>query len=95
MKNTNNNPNAFQHKRQCKGNGFKAQKIQVFEAFKRIPSTMLMVSIETGILRANICRFVAKWRLENRIALIEYKKCKISKHKAGYYLTKTETLTKS
>ncbi|RTL47769.1 MAG: hypothetical protein EKK39_13340 [Sphingobacteriales bacterium] len=46
------------HKRQSKDKHFEAQMTQVFAAFKRQPSTMLMVSIETGILRANIHEFI-------------------------------------
>ena len=87
MKNTNNNPNAFQHKRQDKDKHFQQQRIRVFKAFQNNPKTMLMVAIETGILRANICRFIAKWQKENKIHLVEKRLCKISKHRAGYYST--------
>jgi hypothetical protein len=66
---------------------FEAQQKRVFAAFSRKPSTMLMVAIETGILRANICRYVAEWRKEYRIFLLGVSLCKISKHRAGYYST--------
>lgn len=48
---------------------------------------MLMVSIETGVLRANICRYVAEWGRKNRIGLVSYGICPISKYMAGYYTT--------
>ena len=52
-----------------KGNQFQAQMQRVFAALYRQPKTMLMVSIETGILRANLCRYVAEWEKENRICI--------------------------
>ncbi len=87
MRNTTNNPNAFQHKRQGKDTKFQTQRIKVFKAFQASPKTMLMVAIETGILRANICRFIAKWRWQDRIRIVSTGFCKISKHRAGYYST--------
>lgn len=62
MVKTLNTPSNSLHKRQGKDKHFEVQMKRVFAAFKRKPSTMLMVSIETGILRANICRYVAKWQ---------------------------------
>lgn len=75
------------HKRQDEDTHFEVQMKRVFAAFQRKPSTMLMVSIETGILRANICRYVAKWQKHNRIQRIETGICEISKHRSGYYST--------
>ena len=72
---------------QDKDNHFETQMKRVFEAFKRKPSTMLMVSFETGILRANLCRYVAKWEKENRICIARKGICPISKHRAGFYTT--------
>jgi len=74
---------------QNKDKHFEAQQIKVFEAFGRQPSTMLMVSIETGILRANICRYVSEWKKSKRIVLLGEGICRISKHRAGYYSTET------
>ena len=45
----------------CKDKKVVGQMTKVFKAFYSHPKTMLMVSIETGILRANICRYVAFW----------------------------------
>ena len=58
---------------------------KVFAAFKRKPSTMLMVSIETGIFRANICRYIAEWQKQGKIQLVKKGDCPISKHRAGFY----------
>jgi hypothetical protein len=87
MVKTLNTPSNSLHKRQGKDKHFEAQMKRVFAAFKRKPSTMLMVSIETGILRANICRYVAKWQKSNSIHLLKQGLCKVSKHRAGYYTT--------
>lgn len=76
-----------------KDNHFQAQMIRVFEAFNRKPSTMLMISIETGILRANICRYVAKWQKREDIHLVRKSICPISKHMAGYYSPDTNLFT--
>lgn len=82
-----NNPLNSQHKRQGKGKYFEVQMKRVFAAIYRQPKTMLMVSIETGILRANICRYVAEWEKENRICIVRKGICPISKHRAGFYTT--------
>ncbi|MET3730702.1 hypothetical protein [Moheibacter stercoris] len=70
-----------------KGKHFQAQMKRVFVALYRQPKTMLMVSIETGILRANICRYVAEWEKENLICIVRKGICPISKHRAGFYTT--------
>ncbi len=90
-----NSPKIFSYKGQRKGkdNHFRSQMERVFEAFKRNPSTMLMVSIETGILRANLCRYVAKWQKQGRIHLLRQGLCKVSKYRAGYYTTDTKYFT--
>lgn len=72
---------------------FQAQMTRVFLAFNRKPSTMLMISIETGILRANICRYVAKWQKREDIHLLRRSICPISKHMAGYYSTDANLFT--
>lgn len=79
----------------CKDKHFEAQMTKVFSAFKRKPSTMLMVSVETGILRANICRYVAKWQKRDKIHLINQGFCPITKHRAGYYTTDTNLFSQT
>lgn len=59
----------------------------VFRAFQKAPKTMLMVSAETGILRANICRYVANWCQENKIRVVKTGLCKISNRRANYLST--------
>jgi hypothetical protein len=93
MVKTLNTPSNSLHKRQGKDKHFEVQMKRVFAAFKRKPSTMLMVSIETGILRANICRYVAEWQKSNSIHLLKQGLCKVSKHRAGYYTTDTNLFT--
>lgn len=66
---------------------FKAQMKRVFKAFSEKPKTMLQVSIETDVLRANICRYVAEWRKIDKIGVSFYGACPLSKHKAGFYTT--------
>ena len=87
-----NSPKSF-GKGQGKSTHFQAQMKRVFTALYRQPKTMLMVSIETGILRANICRYVAEWEKENRICIVRKGICPISKHRAGYYSTDTNLFT--
>jgi hypothetical protein len=84
-----NTPSNSLNKIQIKDKHFEAQMKRVFAAFKCRPSTMLMVSIETGILRANICRYVAEWKKQGSILLLKQGLCKVSKHRAGYYTTDT------
>jgi len=74
-------------KKQGKDKHFQAQMTKVFKAFSKRPKTMLMVSIETNILRANICRYVAKWREQNRIEIVKTGFCIVSKHRAEYLTT--------
>lgn len=85
-----NSPKVFSHKGQGKSTHFQAQMKRVFAALYRQPKTMLMVSIETGTLRANICRYVAEWEKENRICIVRKGICPISKHRAGFYTTNPE-----
>jgi hypothetical protein len=93
MQEHNITPNFLSNKDGDKGKHFEVQMKRVFAAFNRKPSTMLMVSIETGILRANICRYVAKWQKSNSIHLLKQGLCKVSKHRAGYYSTDTNLFT--
>jgi len=94
MLRTLNTPDNSLHKGQCEDRHFEVQMTRVFAAFKRKPSTMLMVSIETGILRANICRYVAEWQRRGSIQLFKQGHCEVSKHRAGYYTTDTNLFIK-
>ena len=90
MENNHRTAPNFLHNRQDKSTHFQAQMKRVFAALYRQPKTMLMVSIETGILRANICRYVAEWEKENRICIVRKGICPISKHRAEFYTTNPE-----
>lgn len=64
---------------------------KVYKAFhSSTPKTMLQVATETGILRANICRYVASFQKDNKIWLVKKGICSISKCRAGFYTTKVE-----
>tara|TARA_R110002096_G_scaffold114977_4_gene249149 strand:- start:1637 stop:1951 length:315 start_codon:yes stop_codon:yes gene_type:complete len=78
------------HKGQDKSTHCQAQKKRVFEALYRQHKTILMVFVETGILRANICRYVAQWEKQNCIRIVRKGICPISKHRAGFYTVKPE-----
>jgi len=69
---------------------FKVQRIIVLKAFSKYPKTMLQVSKETGIYRANICRYISGFKKRNTIKLIRFGICPISKHRAGFYYTGKE-----
>ncbi len=73
---------------------FATQKKRAFAAFFRRPKTMLMVSVETGILRANLCRYIAEWQRQGHIAIITKGICPISKHRAGFYSTNPDMFLK-
>lgn len=62
------------------------QMAKVYKAFST-PKTMLMAAKDTGIERANICRFCAHWKESNKLELKFKSICEISKHRAGYYVT--------
>ena len=74
-------------KGQGKDKHFQAQTQRVFAALYRQPKTMLMVEVETGVMRSNITRYVAKWRKESRIKTIRKGICPISKSTGVQFLT--------
>lgn len=69
---------------------FTGQKKRVYKAFSERPKTMLQVAQETNILRANLCRYIAKWKKQNKIELVKFGICPITKHRAGFYYTGKE-----
>lgn len=69
---------------------FAGQTKRVYKAFSERPKTMLEVATETNILRANLCRYIAKWKKQNRIELVKFGICPITKHRAGFYSTRKE-----
>ena len=71
----------------------RTQKERVAAAFYDRPKTMLMVAIETGIMRASICRYVAKLRQHDNIFLVKKGICEVSKYPGvGYYTTNPDLM---
>lgn len=74
------------------------KKLAWDEQFKRLDIafnsgsfTMKTVSINLRIDRANICRYIAKRRKENRIYLVKYGICPITKtNGVGFYTSNLE-----
>lgn len=66
---------------------FRAQYQIVYQSFKECPKTMLDVSLETGILRANICRYVADMENKGVIQLLYKSEDEHTRFTAGYYTT--------
>lgn len=65
----------------------KAQMMRVFDCFMERPKTMLEVSLETGILRANICRYVAGFRKAGLIQVHHHGIDAITKCPAAFLTT--------
>ncbi len=63
------------------------QLAATFETFFQAPATMLQVAKLTDIERANICRYVARFRKQGSIAVVKKGYCPITQHMAGYYTT--------
>ncbi len=75
------------HQDRCKDMDFRTQYQIVYQSFKECPKTMLDVSLETGILRANICRYVADMENKGVIQLLYKSEDEHTKFTAGYYTT--------
>lgn len=76
-----------QRAKDTKKQDYKAQMDRVYKAFNKKPKTMLQASKEADVRRANICRYVAKWRKADKIGVAKYGICPVSKHRAGFYTT--------
>ena len=92
MKNTNYNPNAFQHKRQDKDKDFRTQQQTIFHYLQEHLVTASMVSDATGIPHKNICRYKRDLEKSGRLWEIEKKLCKKTGFKA-WYLTTNPNIT--
>ena len=66
---------------------FRTQYQIVYQSFKEQPKTMLDVFLETGILRANICRYVADMECKGLIQMLYKMDDAHTRCKAGYYTT--------
>lgn len=71
-----------------KGKYFFRQFQIVYHAFSEYPKTMMMVEVDTGIMRSNITRYVAKMKRDGIIRLIRKGICPITKmSNVGFYIT--------
>jgi hypothetical protein len=82
-----NSANVSLGKGQAEDTQLVAQMKRVFEAFYSQPKTMLMVSVETGVMRSNICWYAREWKEQNSIKIIRLGICPISKREGVQYLT--------
>lgn len=85
----NNQPNSPKSFRQDKGKDtyFQAQRKKIFVSLYKQPKTMLMVSVETGIMRSNITWFIREWRKRDCIKIVRKDICPISKRGGVQYLS--------
>ena len=85
---TNHNPsNDLTVKDLSKGNKNPDQYSVCFAEFVKAPQTMKMVSVKTGIDRANICRYVRTMRKAKLIKVLKIDYCPITRYKATYWTT--------
>lgn len=82
-----NSPKFLLRKGQSKDKYFQVQMYRVFTSFHSQPKTMLMVEVETGIMRSNITRYVAKWKKQDCIKIVRFGICPISKITGVQFLT--------
>ncbi len=87
MRNTSNNPNAFQHKRQDKDKDFKTQLKTIFKFLQEHIATASMVSAETGVPQKNICRYKRDLEKAGQLWETEKKLCKETGFRAWYLTT--------
>jgi hypothetical protein len=95
MKNETTTARAADHNSKCKDNYFISQYQIVYKSFKERPKTMLEVSIDTGILRANICRYIAEMEEKGQIQVVRKGYCPYTHFIAGFYSTDEALFTKS
>ena len=70
-----------------KGKQFIGQYKTVYQSLREHPKTMLSVSIETGILRANICRYIAEMLDKGQAQVVRKGLCPYTRFLAGFYST--------
>lgn len=59
----------------------------VYRVLKEKPMTMLDVSFETNVLRANVCRYIRVMEKRGEVQKLFEARDKHTRHKAGYYTT--------
>ena len=70
-----------------KGRAYPSQIQAVVDSFHDGVKTMMEVSKETCIYRANICRYVRILKKTGLIFLVSKNRCRITNHLAGFYTT--------
>lgn len=70
-----------------KAEHFLAQKRKVFQAFFNAPKTMLQASIETTVMRSNICYYVRDFRKSNSICVVKNETDPLTGFRADYLST--------
>lgn len=63
----------------------KAQIQRTFEELKKEPATTMMLAKKTGILRANLTRYIAALEKRNKVTVVTQAPCEITGHVAKYY----------
>lgn len=79
--------NAFNGDKQGQDTYFCGQMKRVYTAFSEKPKTMKQAEQETGVMRANICRYVGKWKKADKIGVSYLGVCPITKHNKVQFLT--------
>ncbi|MCL1973508.1 MAG: hypothetical protein FWG54_01665 [Bacteroidetes bacterium] len=79
--------------RHDKGSYFEQQTKTVFQCFQESPKTMKQVDRETGIDRANVCRYVAELTRLGQIQVIRKGICPITHNPANFYSTDKRLFT--
>ena len=75
---------------QYKDKQFQNQFKVTFEGFYNHPQTMKELSVNTGIDRANVCRYCRTMRIANCIAVCKKVYCTITKRLVNQYTTNPE-----
>lgn len=70
-----------------KGKAYQTQIQAVADSFHEGVKTMMEVSKETCIYRANICRYVKLLERAGQIFFVSKNRCRITNHLAGFYTT--------
>lgn len=73
----------------------KGQIRRTLDELKRDPATSMMLLVKTGILRANLCRYLAGLEKQGRITVVKEETCWITGHKAKYYSADPELIPKA
>lgn len=72
----------------------KAQIQLTIDALKEAPATSMMLHKRTGILRANLTRYLKKLEEEGCVVVVKESPCKITGYRAKYYSSKESDLPK-